>query len=82
MMRRVSGDRRGIAAIEFAIVAPLLIILALATVDLVQFIRSQLRLDETAAQLGQLVSQCEASAREIYSNSGRTRSRSSAAWDR
>ena len=58
-LRRVSRDSRGIAAVEFAFIAPLLIILALATADLVQFIRSQLRLDETAVQLGQLVSQCD-----------------------
>ena len=58
-MRRVSRDRRGVAAVEFAFIAPLLILLALATVDLVQFIRSQLRLDATAVQLGQLVSQCD-----------------------
>lgn len=58
-MRRVSRDSRGVAAVEFAFIAPLLIILALATSDLVQFIRSQLRLDETAVQLGQLVSQCD-----------------------
>jgi Flp pilus assembly protein TadG len=57
-MRRVSGVRRGVAAVEFAIVAPVLILLALATADLVQFIRSQLRLDATAVQVGQLVSQC------------------------
>jgi hypothetical protein len=48
-----------VAAVEFAFVAPLLIILALVTVDLVQFIRAQFRLDETAVQLGQLVSQCD-----------------------
>jgi Flp pilus assembly protein TadG len=58
-MRRVNRDRRGVAAVEFAIIAPVLILLALATSDLVQFIRSQLRLDETAVQLGQLVSQCD-----------------------
>jgi Flp pilus assembly protein TadG len=59
ILRHVSRDRRGVAAVEFAFVAPLLIILALATADLVQFIRSQFRLDETAVQLGQLVSQCD-----------------------
>jgi Flp pilus assembly protein TadG len=58
-MQRVSRDRRGVAAVEFAIVAPVLIVLALATADLVQFIRVQLRLDATAVQVGQLVSQCE-----------------------
>jgi Flp pilus assembly protein TadG len=45
--------------VEFAVIAPLLILLGLATADLVQFIRAQLRLDETAVQLGQLVSQCD-----------------------
>jgi Flp pilus assembly protein TadG len=58
-MPPVSKDRRGVAVVEFAIVAPVLIVLALATTDLVQFIRVQLRLDATAVQIGQLVSQCE-----------------------
>jgi Flp pilus assembly protein TadG len=57
-MSRARLDKRGVAAIEFALVAPVLILLALATTDVVQFLRSQLRLDATAVQLGQLVSQC------------------------
>jgi Flp pilus assembly protein TadG len=57
-MRLASKDRRGTAAVEFAIVGPVLILLALATTDLVQFLRSQLRLDAAAVQIGQLVSQC------------------------
>jgi Flp pilus assembly protein TadG len=57
-MPRVSTDRRGVAALEFAVVVPVLLLLSLATADLVRFIRSQLRLDSTAVQLGQLVSQC------------------------
>jgi Flp pilus assembly protein TadG len=57
-MRRARLDKRGIVAVEFALVAPVLILLALATTDLVQLLRSQLRLDAAAVQLGQLVSQC------------------------
>jgi Flp pilus assembly protein TadG len=57
-MSRARLDKRGVAAVEFALVAPVLILLALATTDVVQFLRSQLRLDATAVQLGQLVSQC------------------------
>lgn len=57
-MRHASLNKRGVAAIEFAIIAPVLLLLALAATDLVQLLRSQLRLDAAAVQLGQLVSQC------------------------
>lgn len=43
---------------EAALVFPVLILLILATVDLVNFYRVQMRLDSAAAQLGQVVSQC------------------------
>jgi Flp pilus assembly protein TadG len=55
---RLASDRRGVAAIEFAIIAPIFLLLLLATFDLVQYLRTQLRLDTIAVQVGQNVSQC------------------------
>lgn len=51
-------DRRGVAALELAIVAPFLLLVAAAGFDLVQMFRTQLRVDNAATQLGQIVSRC------------------------
>jgi Flp pilus assembly protein TadG len=50
--------RRGAAGLEFAAVAPFLVLLVLGTFDLVQMLRAQLRLETVAVQVGQIVSQC------------------------
>jgi Flp pilus assembly protein TadG len=56
---RVAGkEDRGVATIEFAVLAPTLLLLALVATDTVNLLRAQMRLDSTALQLGQLVSQC------------------------
>jgi Flp pilus assembly protein TadG len=57
-MWSVSRDRRGTAAVEFGLLAPVLLLLAMWGTDLVNFMRAQMRLDSAALQLGQLVSQC------------------------
>jgi Flp pilus assembly protein TadG len=58
-MRPVSRlGLRGVAAVEFAICAPVLILLALGTTDVVTMLRAQLRIETAAVQLGQIVSQC------------------------
>lgn len=59
-MRR--ADRRlgtrGVAAVEFAITAPFLVLLALGCADLMTALRAQMRIETVAVQLGQIVSQC------------------------
>jgi Flp pilus assembly protein TadG len=50
--------RRGTTAVEFAIVAPVLLMLSLGTTDIVVLMRAQMRVDSAAQQLGQVVSQC------------------------
>jgi Flp pilus assembly protein TadG len=55
---RLRRDRRGAVALEFALFAPVLIFLVLATFDLVTLYRVQMRLDAAAAQIGQIASQC------------------------
>lgn len=51
-------DRRGVAATEFALIAPVLAGLILVTVDIVQYLRAQLRVEAAALQVAQVASQC------------------------
>src|SRR5690349_2585160 len=52
-----SGTQRAIASVEFALLAPFIILVMLAGSDLSIFMRSVLRMDETATELGLTVSQ-------------------------
>ncbi len=56
---RAIGGRRGVAATEFALVAPILVLLVLATVDVVQLLRAQLRVEAATLQVAQMASQCD-----------------------
>lgn len=51
-------------ATEFALVAPLFFLVALATADLIRVFRAQLRTETIAVQIGQIVSQCRASTQD------------------
>jgi Flp pilus assembly protein TadG len=57
-MRNLVRDRRGLAAVEFAVVTPMLMMLFLGFADAVQLGRGHLRVQSTATQLGQVISQC------------------------
>jgi Flp pilus assembly protein TadG len=50
--------RRGVAAVEFAFIAPVLVLLGLGCADIMTMLRAQLRIETAAVQLGQIVSQC------------------------
>jgi hypothetical protein len=50
--------RRGVAASEFALVAPLFALILLATADIIRVFRAQIRMEMIAVQIGQVVSQC------------------------
>ena len=52
--------KRGVSSIEFALVAWVLALLALATVDVVTYIRTDFRLEQVAAQMGEVITQCQA----------------------
>ena len=52
--------RGGLVATEFALLAPLFFLVALASADLVRLFRAQLRVETIAVQIGQIVSQCRA----------------------
>ena len=54
---RAPGWRQGVAAIEFALVAPLMLLMMLAGADLTIFLRTAMRLDETATGLALVVTQ-------------------------
>lgn len=56
---RIVRSRRGIAALELALVAPVLLTLLLGMTDLVNYYRVQLRMDTAAVQIAQIVSQCK-----------------------
>jgi Flp pilus assembly protein TadG len=56
---RSIGSRRGVAAVEFALVAPFIILLMLAGADLTIFMRTKMRIDETATEIALVVTQYE-----------------------
>ncbi|MBK1658374.1 TadE/TadG family type IV pilus assembly protein [Paracraurococcus ruber] len=51
--------RRGTAAVEFALVAPLLVLLAIGTAEMVVHLRTWFRLERTAAEVANVASQAE-----------------------
>ncbi len=54
---RTAGWRRGVAAIEFALVAPLILLMMLAGADITLFLRTAMRIDETATGVALVVTQ-------------------------
>lgn len=52
-----SRDRRGVAAVEFALAAPVLLVLLVLTADVVLLLRARLRLEQAASQVAQIVAQ-------------------------
>lgn len=60
-MRRAKNrmnNRKGAAAVELALVAPVLCLLLAGTSDVVGFYRAQLRVETASVQIAQIVSQC------------------------
>jgi len=62
--RRFFDDRSGIGAVEFALVAPLIIMLILATTELGQYILKSQSLGMAAGRVGDLVTREEGLSRE------------------
>lgn len=54
---RQAADRRGIAAAEFALLAPLMLLLLLGATDLVLWMRSWLQVTQAAAKIGDIIGQ-------------------------
>lgn len=51
-------DRRGIAATEFAVIAPVMMLLMVGVAEVSNTLRVKHRLDSASQQMGQVVSQC------------------------
>lgn len=58
-MSRIRGpaDRRAIAATEFALLAPVMLLLLLGATDLVTWMRTWLRVSQAASEVGQVIGQ-------------------------
>lgn len=52
-----AGPRRGVAAVEFALVAPLLLLIMLGGADLALFMRARMQLDQVTEELALTVTQ-------------------------
>lgn len=55
---RPASARRGVATVEMALVAPIVLLLIAGTVDVVRHLRAHLRVETAAVQIAQIVSQC------------------------
>ncbi|MCK8785743.1 pilus assembly protein [Roseomonas sp. NAR14] len=56
-MPRRRGGRRGVSAIEFALLLPVLLVLTLATIDFVWLLRDALRIERVASEVCNIVTQ-------------------------
>lgn len=55
--RRAEDWRRGLATVEFALVVPFILLLMLAGTDVTVYLRTAMRVDETATELAVVVTQ-------------------------
>lgn len=55
--RRTEDWRRGVATVEFALVLPFILLLMLAGADVTVYLRTAMRVDETATELAVVVTQ-------------------------
>jgi len=69
-MKRLTTDRRAIAAIEFAIMLPMLAFMLLASVDLVTWLRSWFLAERTAMAVGDMVSRAHQYNSADFQSSG------------
>ena len=59
-LNRFASDRRGVAAVEFAFVAPILIVFYLGMAETCQLLKAKRRVDHTSAAIADLVTQEQA----------------------
>ncbi len=57
LSRRTEYARRGVATVEFALVLPFILLLMLAGADVTVYLRTAMRVDETATELAVVVTQ-------------------------
>lgn len=58
-LARLTASRRGGAALELALVAPIVLLLLLGATDLILEFRNWMRLHSVTTQVGQIVAQCQ-----------------------
>ena len=66
--RRLLGDRSGVAAVEFALIAPLLVLVLLGTVTLFDFYRESLALERATASMSDYMSRQTELPRSVLDN--------------
>jgi Flp pilus assembly protein TadG len=60
LLRRFGKDRRGVAAVEFALIAPIMVLLYCGMAELCQAVIAERKADHVASAIGDLVSQTNA----------------------
>lgn len=55
-LNRFAGDRKGLAAVEFALILPMMVLLLLGSVEIVNILQSNRRAENTAASLADVIS--------------------------
>lgn len=64
ILRRLIGDRKGIAAVEFALIAPILLSLYFVTMEVAQAIETNKKISRVASMVADLVTQQREVSRE------------------
>jgi Flp pilus assembly protein TadG len=72
MFRRWRGDARGVSAIEFAFIAPILILCYFGVAELCGAMLAQRKASHVASEVGDLVAQCQTVAASDFSSSTST----------
>jgi Flp pilus assembly protein TadG len=62
LLRRLRGDRRGVSAIEFAFIAPILILCYFGVAELCGALLAERKATHVASEVGDLVAQCQSVA--------------------
>jgi Flp pilus assembly protein TadG len=57
--RRFKADRRGVAAVEFALIAPIMVLMYMGLVELCQAMIAERKADHVASAIGDLTAQAE-----------------------
>ena len=68
LLRRLRGDRRGVSAIEFAFIAPILILCYFGVAELCGALLAERKASHVASEVGDLVAQCQYVAATDFTN--------------
>ena len=63
--RRFSADRRGLAALEFALIAPLMVLVLFGSVELTELLATNRRAENTTASVADVISRTVLAPTEI-----------------